>query len=185
MKQKGFTIIELIVVIAIIAILAGIIIVNVSQYQQKAKVAWAVGQINQIQKALEMYKNDHGYYPYQMGEGGDLDNPAGIDAGGCSDFSTNFVDALSPLVINGYISQIKDYNNDSSQSCGTSDGSHHIYSNFFEYQTINDTKFRCGGEQMNAAYYILIGSSYPINGLKSVGYGSDIFKYYYCIPSSS
>ena len=36
-QQKGFTIIELIVVIAIIAVLAGIVMVNVSQYINKAK----------------------------------------------------------------------------------------------------------------------------------------------------
>ena len=38
-KQKGFTIIELIVVIAIIAILASIVLVNVTQYINKAKDA--------------------------------------------------------------------------------------------------------------------------------------------------
>lgn len=36
-KQKGFTIVELIVVIAIIAVLAGIVLVNVTQYIAKAK----------------------------------------------------------------------------------------------------------------------------------------------------
>ena len=36
-KQKGFTIIELIVVIAIIAVLAAIVLVNVTQYISKAK----------------------------------------------------------------------------------------------------------------------------------------------------
>ena len=38
-KSKGFTIIELIVVIAIIAILAGIVLVNVTTYINKAKDA--------------------------------------------------------------------------------------------------------------------------------------------------
>ena len=38
-KQKGFTIIELIVVIAIIAILAAIVMVNVTQYINKGKDA--------------------------------------------------------------------------------------------------------------------------------------------------
>ncbi|MEI7424793.1 MAG: prepilin-type N-terminal cleavage/methylation domain-containing protein [Candidatus Staskawiczbacteria bacterium] len=38
-KSKGFTIIELIVVIAIIAILAAIVMVNVTQYINKSKTA--------------------------------------------------------------------------------------------------------------------------------------------------
>ena len=37
--SKGFTIIELIVVIAIIAVLAGIVLVNVTQYINKSKDA--------------------------------------------------------------------------------------------------------------------------------------------------
>ncbi len=39
MKSKGFTIIELIVVIAIIAVLAAIVLVNVTQYINKSKNA--------------------------------------------------------------------------------------------------------------------------------------------------
>lgn len=36
-KQKGFTLVELVIVIAIIAILAGIVLVNVTAYINKAK----------------------------------------------------------------------------------------------------------------------------------------------------
>src|ERR1035437_2671286 len=44
-KQKGFTIIELIVVIAIIAVLAGIVLVNVTSYINKGKDAAAQGNL--------------------------------------------------------------------------------------------------------------------------------------------
>jgi len=44
-KQKGFTIIELIVVIAIIAVLAAIVLVNVTQYINKGKDAAAQGNL--------------------------------------------------------------------------------------------------------------------------------------------
>ncbi len=44
-KQKGFTIIELIVVIAIIAVLASIVLVNVTSYINKGKDAAAEGNL--------------------------------------------------------------------------------------------------------------------------------------------
>jgi len=45
-KQKGFTIIELIVVIAIIAVLAAIVLVNVTGYINKAKDAGIKGNMS-------------------------------------------------------------------------------------------------------------------------------------------
>jgi len=62
-NKNGFTIIELIVVVAIIAVLASIVIFNVNGYINKAKDAKRVGDLKQIQKALELYKMDHGGYP--------------------------------------------------------------------------------------------------------------------------
>ncbi|MCX6720930.1 MAG: prepilin-type N-terminal cleavage/methylation domain-containing protein [Candidatus Staskawiczbacteria bacterium] len=47
-KSKGFTIIELIVVIAIIAILASIVLVNVTTYINKAKAAAVKSDISSI-----------------------------------------------------------------------------------------------------------------------------------------
>jgi len=47
-KQKGFTIIELIVVIAIIAVLAAIVLVNVTQYIAKSRDAAIKGNMATI-----------------------------------------------------------------------------------------------------------------------------------------
>jgi len=47
-KQKGFTIIELIVVVAIIAVLAGIVMVNVTKYIAKSKNAAIKGNLSTI-----------------------------------------------------------------------------------------------------------------------------------------
>jgi general secretion pathway protein G len=59
----GFTIIELIVVVAIIAILAVIVFVNVNGYMAKGRDARRVADLNMIAKALEMYRADNGKYP--------------------------------------------------------------------------------------------------------------------------
>ena len=49
--SKGFTIIELIVVIAIIAVLAGIVLVNVTQYINKGKDTAVKGDMRSLQTA--------------------------------------------------------------------------------------------------------------------------------------
>lgn len=66
-KNKGFTIIELIVVIAIIGVLAGIVAVNVSQYLKNARDARRKADISQIRAALEMYYADNVRYPNPSG----------------------------------------------------------------------------------------------------------------------
>lgn len=62
--DTGFTIIELVVVIAIIAVLSGIILFNVNQYYAKSRNTKRVADLSNIKKALEMYAADHnGQYP--------------------------------------------------------------------------------------------------------------------------
>jgi len=56
--QKGFTIIELIVVIAIIAILASIVLVNVTQYINKAKDATIKANIDAMLTNASAYMAD-------------------------------------------------------------------------------------------------------------------------------
>jgi len=58
-KQKGFTIIELIVVIAIIAVLAAIVLVNVTQYINKSKDAAIKGNLATIMTNATVYFDGH------------------------------------------------------------------------------------------------------------------------------
>lgn len=62
LKEKSFTIIELVVVVAIIAVLAVIVGVNVVGYIQKAKDAATLGQLKQIQTFATDYYNNYGSY---------------------------------------------------------------------------------------------------------------------------
>ncbi len=57
MRNKGFTLIELLVVISIIGILATLLIANIGGVRERARDAKRKSDLNQIQKALEMYKN--------------------------------------------------------------------------------------------------------------------------------
>jgi len=66
--QKGFTIIELIVVIAIIAVLSGIVVVNMSTITTKSKLARVKADVNNFQKAFILFYAKYGVYPGETGE---------------------------------------------------------------------------------------------------------------------
>jgi general secretion pathway protein G len=62
-SQKGFTLIEILVVLVIIGILAGYIGPKLMRHPGKAKRTKASVQIEGIETALKMYKLDNGMYP--------------------------------------------------------------------------------------------------------------------------
>jgi prepilin-type N-terminal cleavage/methylation domain-containing protein len=59
-NKKGFTIIELIVVIAIIAVLASIVLVNVTAYIQKSKETAVLAEFKQILVIATGYFSENG-----------------------------------------------------------------------------------------------------------------------------
>lgn len=61
--KKGFTLIELLVVIGIIAILASIVLVSLNDARQRARDVKRVGDIRQLQLALEGYYDANDAYP--------------------------------------------------------------------------------------------------------------------------
>jgi len=58
MLKKGFTLIELLVVIAIIGMLSALFIPNFMGARERARDAQRKSDLKQIQKALEMYRQD-------------------------------------------------------------------------------------------------------------------------------
>jgi len=60
--KKGFTIVELIVVIAIIAVLASIVLVNVTQYLNKGKDAGIQGNLAGVLTDAAQYFDTNGNY---------------------------------------------------------------------------------------------------------------------------
>lgn len=62
-NKKGFTLIELIVVMAIIAILAAAGLSSYTSTQKKGRDARRKSDLTQVSRALEFYYNDHGEFP--------------------------------------------------------------------------------------------------------------------------
>jgi general secretion pathway protein G len=62
-RRRGFTLIEILVVIVVIAILATLVAPNVFQHVGTAKISTAKSQIEMLGTALDAYRLDNGQYP--------------------------------------------------------------------------------------------------------------------------
>jgi prepilin-type N-terminal cleavage/methylation domain-containing protein len=81
-KQKGFTLIELMVVVGVISLVSSIITYSTSEAKVKAEDSKMIQEAQQVEKAIQLYKNDHngkvpgalifaggGSYPYTDNSG--------------------------------------------------------------------------------------------------------------------
>ncbi len=98
-KKRGFTLIELIVVIAIISVLSSVILTSLSTSRGKARDAKRTREFSEVRKALELFRATYNRYPSSAD-------------GGCSwnhtsaSYAFNSTGCLQALVTNGYISQL-------------------------------------------------------------------------------
>lgn len=79
-RKRGFTLIEILVVIVVIAILATLVAPNVFQHVSTAKSSTAKSQIEMISTALDAYRLDNGQYPSTQQGLDALINKPSIDA---------------------------------------------------------------------------------------------------------
>lgn len=68
--RRGFTIVELLIVIVVIAILAAIVTVAYNGMQARANLSKYQSEMKTIVKALAMYKEVNGNYPVSVGQPG-------------------------------------------------------------------------------------------------------------------
>ena len=78
MKRKGFTLVELMVVVAVIGVLSAMLVPQVSRTIDKARVSRTCAELASIANALNAYLADTGSYPSSVWEWG---RPWGADVG--------------------------------------------------------------------------------------------------------
>ena len=80
MNNRAFTLIELLVVISIIGLLSSIISVSVTKSKQKSRDTRRFEDLSTIQKAIEFYASENGYYPKESaGANGKVGQGSGLD----------------------------------------------------------------------------------------------------------
>lgn len=90
-KKRGFTIVELLIVIVVIGILAGIVAVGFSTIQKRALDSGRLADMSTIMKALQMYKEANGAFPTHNASSGGW----GWEVSTTGTGATNFIGALS------------------------------------------------------------------------------------------
>jgi prepilin-type N-terminal cleavage/methylation domain-containing protein len=67
--RKGFTLIEILIVVAIIAILASVVLIGLGPTQQSGRDARRLSDLHEAQNAIELYYQKCGFYPGPAGCG--------------------------------------------------------------------------------------------------------------------
>jgi len=119
-KQKGFTIVELLIVIVVIGILATLVIVTFSGIQQKGRNSQRQTDINALQSHVEAFYADKGYYPSRT----NLNTPSwrvtdtkGLDSAALADPKNATTETLDATPVDGTYHYAYAPLNDSDTSC--------------------------------------------------------------------
>jgi len=77
-KNKGFTLVELLVVVAVLGLLTGMVVVSIRHVKAKARDSQRVADITSLSTALGLYHNDFNAYPIYDGYIEDQENTFAI-----------------------------------------------------------------------------------------------------------
>ncbi|NCN52476.1 prepilin-type N-terminal cleavage/methylation domain-containing protein [Candidatus Parcubacteria bacterium] len=94
LRPRGFTLVELLVVLAVIAVLSGVVMASVIQARQSAQDKQRVASLEQLSLSLEVYKQAYGSYPFSC-------NGTGVMGGHGSNFGTctsNYIQGMTSII---------------------------------------------------------------------------------------
>lgn len=63
MEKRGFTLVEILIVVSIIGLLASIVLVGLGSFRSRGRDARRIADLRQTQNALELYYSKFGSYP--------------------------------------------------------------------------------------------------------------------------
>lgn len=178
-KSKGFTLIELMVVIAIISLLSSIVLAYIKTSREKAMIQKTVSEMKSLQTALELYRNQFGVYPILSSYPYFVDDAPQLAYGGLDDFVQN------SLIANKFLTKIPHSplypNNCGEYDCQNSGYflgySTYNYS-FSEQQNLGYFYFLCDGQKINN-YFIYFFANYKKINLPTLKYynNGDIYDF--------
>jgi prepilin-type N-terminal cleavage/methylation domain-containing protein len=97
-NKQGFTLIEILVVVAIVSLLSGVVAVSSIQSGQKSRDAKRQADLQALQSAVELYKNKNGRYPAGCNGVDTWAGQLGTDYA-CTNGSTQYITGLAPEFI--------------------------------------------------------------------------------------
>ena len=74
---KGFTLVEILIVVAIIGILASVALIGLGPVQRKGRDTRRISDMKQVQSGLELYFSKNGHYPTGIAQWSDLQTMLG------------------------------------------------------------------------------------------------------------
>jgi type IV pilus assembly protein PilE len=101
MKNKGFTLIELMIVVVVIGILAAIAIPNYSQFTRKAKRQEAVTALNELQQAQTKLRGNCRWYAESTAAANDCAATAATSTVAFTTAPTNYTIAITASSASG------------------------------------------------------------------------------------
>jgi prepilin-type N-terminal cleavage/methylation domain-containing protein len=90
-QRQGFTLIEILIVVAIIAILASVVLVGLGPTQQSGRDARRLSDLHEVQNGLELYYNKCGYYPGTAAAGNTCPAASNAATAGYADMSAALI----------------------------------------------------------------------------------------------